>query len=191
MKKYFLITAWTLAMGCSSVQTTHHIYYGDYGPQVDEMVCVLVPTAGHQVTGTVTFTQEKGFVRVIADVNGLTPGKHGFHVHDLGDTRAADGTATGGHFDPKGHPHGGPSASRRHAGDLGNLTADASGHAHLEWDDYKLQLNGPETILGRSVIVHADEDDLSSQPTGNAGARVAQGVIGIGKLRVQGEAHQH
>ncbi|MGE3166262.1 MAG: superoxide dismutase family protein [Planctomycetota bacterium] len=183
--------AWTLVAGCSTVQTTTHIYYGDFGPQVDEMVCVLTPTAGNQAAGTVVFKQDQGFVKVIANVSGLTPGKHGFHVHHLGDTRAVDGMATGGHFDPKGHPHGGPGSARRHAGDLGNLEADATGTAHLEWDDYALQLNGPETILGRSIIVHAGEDDLMSQPTGNAGARVAQGVIGIAKLRAPEEPHAH
>lgn len=172
-----------MLVGCSNIRTTHHVYYGEYGPQVDEMVCVLSPTAGHDVRGTIVFTQQKGFVRVVADVTGLTPGKHGFHIHELGDISKSDGMGTAGHFNPDDRPLGAPGAARRNAGNLGNLDADETGHARLEWDDYDIHLNGPKTILGRSVIVHADEEDLSSQPTGTAGTRVAQGVIGLGVLR--------
>jgi Cu-Zn family superoxide dismutase len=133
------------------------------------------------VKGVVTFTKVEGGVKIVADVEGLTPGDHGFHIHEFGDCSSADGTSAGGHFNPHGNPHGGPTAEKRHAGDLGNLTADDAGKAHLEWVDPHMVLEGHGSILGRSVIVHAKADDLTTQPTGNAGARVACGVIGVAK----------
>lgn len=140
-------------------------------------VAVLEPKDDSGVEGTVTFTSEQGGVRVIADVYHLTPGKHGFHVHEKGDCSAHDASSAGGHFNPFGKKHGGPGNPDRHAGDMGNLEADASGHAHYDRVDDLLELDGPNTIVGRSVVVHADEDDLTSQPTGNSGARIACGVI--------------
>ncbi len=142
-------------------------------------IAVLVAGNDSGVSGSVTFEQTAHGVRVVADVNGLTPGKHGFHVHQKGDLSAANLTSTGGHFNPTGHDHAGPSDQMRHIGDLGNLVADASGQAHADFVDPKLSLAGEHSIIGRGVIVHAGEDDLMSQPTGNAGGRVAGGVIGI------------
>jgi Cu-Zn family superoxide dismutase len=112
-------------------------------------------------------------------VTGLTPGAHGFHVHEFGDCSMADGTCAGAHFNPTGAPHGGPDDARRHAGDLGNVKADESGKAIYKRVDKMLALNGPSSIIGRSIIVHAAPDDLKTQPSGNAGARVGCGVIGI------------
>lgn len=142
-------------------------------------IAVLVAGNDSGVSGSVTFEQTAHGVRVVADVSGLTPGKHGFHVHQKGDLSAANLTSTGGHFNPTGHDHAGPSDQMRHIGDLGNLVADASGQAHADFVDPKLSLAGEHSIIGRGVIVHAGEDDLMSQPTGNAGGRVAGGVIGI------------
>ncbi len=131
--------------------------------------------------GTVTFTKANDTVQVVADVTGLTPGKHGFHIHEFGDCSATDATSAGGHFNPTHKPHGAPDAAERHVGDLGNLEADASGKAHLEWKDKMLKLSGQNCILGLAEIVHEKEDDLKSQPVGNAGGRVACGVIGVAK----------
>ena len=150
-------------------------------PAVTRAVCVLHPTEGHHVQGTVTFTQIGDQVKVVADVTGLSPGLHGFHVHEYGDCTAANGTSAGGHFNPDHKPHGGPTDTERHVGDLGNITANAEGKAHFEWTDGLLALNGPHSIIGRGIVVHAGQDDLKSQPSGNAGARVACGVIGIAK----------
>lgn len=147
---------------------------------ISEAVCVLHPTEGNNVTGTVTFTKSGNGVKVVADVEGLTPGKHGFHIHQYGDCSAPDGTSAGGHFNPEGVDHGGPEADVRHVGDMGNLEAGNDGTAHLEYTDDMIQLTGEHGIIGRAIIVHAGEDDLTSQPTGAAGARVACGVIGIG-----------
>ncbi|HEX2897679.1 MAG TPA: superoxide dismutase family protein, partial [candidate division Zixibacteria bacterium] len=90
-----------------------------------------------------------------------------------------DGLSSGGHFNPTQMQHGGPNAGQRHAGDFGNITADSTGTANFEWFDKMITFEGPGSIIGRALIVHADEDDLATQPTGNAGARVACGVIGV------------
>ncbi len=144
-------------------------------------IAVLQPASGSNVSGWIKFTQGTDGVIVEADVMGLTPGLHGFHIHEFGDASAADGTSAGGHFNPCEMEHGSPSAEKRHVGDLGNLEADASGHATLRMTDKWLSLCGPKGICGRSVIIHAKADDMATQPTGNAGARVAIGVIGVAK----------
>ena len=145
-------------------------------PETIIAVAQLQPTAGNAVTGTVTFSSAANGVRVVAEVAGLTPGDHGFHVHQTGDCSAPDGTSAGGHFNPEAHDHGPRTAEVRHVGDLGNLTVDADGNAHLDFVDTGIALSGEHSIVGRGVIVHASPDDYS-QPTGNAGARVACGVI--------------
>ena len=150
--------------------------------EVTKAVCVLQGTEGSNVHGTVTFTQQDDGVLIEAHVMGLKPNsKHGFHIHQFGDISVKDGTGTGGHFNPAGHDHGAPDSDKRHAGDLGNLEADADGHAMYKRLDKTVKLNGDECILGRGIIVHAGTDDLKTQPTGDAGARIAQGVIGVGQ----------
>jgi Cu-Zn family superoxide dismutase len=144
-------------------------------------VAQLHPLGGSGVSGTVTFAPVAGGVQVSARLSGLTPGAHGFHVHEFGDCSAPDGTSAGGHFNPAGEPHGGPTDAHRHAGDMGNVTAGADGTATLEYVDSHLSFEGATSVLGRGVIVHARADDLKTQPTGNAGGRVACGVIGIAR----------
>jgi Cu-Zn family superoxide dismutase len=144
-------------------------------------IAVLSSASGSKVTGTVTFTKSGDEVKVAADVTGLTPGKHGFHIHEFGDCSAPDATSAGGHYNPEKHQHADRTATDRHVGDLGNLEADASGKAHLDWTDKMLRLGGDGSILGLAVIVHEKEDDLKSQPVGNAGGRLACGIIGVAK----------
>ncbi len=147
-------------------------------------ICVLHGTTGNErVQGTIRFTNVKGGVRVEASIDGLTPGKHGMHVHEFGDVDCGDGKCTGGHFNPAGVDHGGPQAAVRHVGDLGNVVADDEGHAALDYIDDRISLDFAKRacVVGRAIIVHSDADDLTSQPTGNAGGRVAAGVIGVGK----------
>jgi Cu-Zn family superoxide dismutase len=148
-------------------------------PEITNAICVLHPTEGNSVTGTVTFTAVSEGVRVVADIQGLSPGSHGFHVHDFGDCSAPDATSAGGHYAPRGMPHAAPTDAARHVGDLGNVVADSTGVAHLDWVDPLLRLNGEHSVIGRAVIVHANRDDLATQPTGAAGPRLACGVIGI------------
>jgi Cu-Zn family superoxide dismutase len=142
----------------------------------------LQPTAGNSAKGAVSFTQHGAKVLVVADITGLTPGDHGFHIHEKGDCSAADGTSAGGHFNPSGQAHGDPHGAQHHFGDLPMLTADASGNAKLsvELDAITLQ-EGAGNIIGRSVIVHQKADDYQTQPTGNSGGRVACGVIAAAK----------
>ena len=156
----------------------------DMAKPVTHAIAVMHPTQGNQAKGIVRFTQDgENTVRVVAELSGLTPnGKHGFHIHEFGDCSAPDATSAGGHYNPEGHPHAGPDADHRHAGDMGNVQADGQGNAKLE-----LTLKGitvgshPNPILGRGVILHAKADDLKSQPTGDAGGRIACGVIGAAK----------
>jgi Cu-Zn family superoxide dismutase len=146
-----------------------------------DAIAVLAPTQGSQVHGTVRFTQTADGVKIVADIAGLEPNsKHAIHVHEFGDVSAPDGMSAGTHFNPEKHVHGGPASAEHHAGDLGNLTADATGAAHYELTAPWLSVCcGKDPVLGHSVIVHAKEDDLL--PTANPGQRVAQGVIGIAK----------
>jgi Cu-Zn family superoxide dismutase len=133
-------------------------------------------------SGTVTFTQTGDQVRVQAKLKGLTPGVHGFHIHQSGDLSAADLSSAGGHFNPQHEHHGGPTDANRHAGDLGNITADANGKATLDRLMSGISVSGTENdIVGKSVIVHAKADDLKSDPSGNSGARIAGGVIELQK----------
>jgi len=141
-------------------------------------VALLKPTKGNDVKGTVRFVEVPPNVHIIADVTGLTPGEHGFHIHEKGDCSAPDASSAGGHFNPEHKMHGGPDASEHHMGDLGNLMADANGRAHYDRTVNYLELAvDPNTIDGKAVIVHAGPDDLHSQPAGNSGARVACGII--------------
>ena len=149
------------------------------GPK--EAICVLSPTKGSNVAGTVKFTKKGDAVEITGEITGLTPGKHGFHVHEFGDLSSDAGLATGGHFNPDKEKHGGPHAAERHVGDLGNITADASGKVTLHMTDKLIHLQGKHSIVGRGLIVHAKADDFMTQPTGDAGGRVAQGVIGVAR----------
>jgi len=145
-------------------------------------IVVLHPTAGNKVSGTVTFTEVADGVQVHANITGLTPGNHGFHVHEFGDCSAADATSAGAHFNPTNNPHAGPDAAERHVGDMGNVEADTSGKATLEYVDHQISLTTDErSLICRSVVVHVKADDLKTQPSGDSGARIACGVIGRAK----------
>ena len=147
-------------------------------------IAVLHPTAGNKVSGIVTLTPVADGVQVHAEITGLTPGKHGFHIHEFGDCSAADASSAGGHFNPTNQPHAGPDAAARHEGDMGNVEADASGNAKLDYVDHQISLaNDARSAIGRSVVVHAKADDLKTQPSGDSGARIACGVIGWAKTQ--------
>jgi Cu-Zn family superoxide dismutase len=153
--------------------------------QVTKAVAKIDPLGESGVKGKVTFTKQADGVLIEAELTGLQPGEHGFHVHEFGDCSMADGTCAGGHFNPTGAPHGGPDDAERHAGDFGNIKADQSGNATYKRVDKHIALGGPNSIIGRSVIIHADPDDLKSQPSGNAGARIGCGVIGIADPKME------
>ena len=151
-------------------------------PSVQRAVATLAPAASaatrpadQHVTGTVAFTQDGDHVTFVADVDGLAPNTiHGFHVHEKGDLSDPGLLKAGGHYNPTHQPHGGPLSAHHHAGDLGNLTADAAGHAHATGTLPGVAL---ADLVGRTVIVHAKADDLHTQPSGDSGGRVAGGKI--------------
>jgi len=145
---------------------------------VAKAVAVLNPTQGNTAKGVVTFTQEPGGVHVVAKFTGVPKGVHGFHIHEFGDCSAPDGTSAGSHFNPTNMSHAGRDAEKRHMGDMGNVTADEQGNVTLDYVDKYLVL---ASLLGRGMILHANPDDMTTQPTGNAGGRIACGVIGVGK----------
>src|SRR5437879_9975096 len=117
-------------------------------------IAVLYPTAGNKTSGTVTFTEVADGVQVLAEITGLTPGNHGFHVHEFGDCSAADATSAGAHFNPTAKPHAGPDAPERHVGDMGNVEADGSGKATLEYVDHQISLtNDQQSAIDRKSVV--------------------------------------
>lgn len=146
-------------------------------------VANMSPTQGNKAAGTVSFVKKGDQLLVDARLTGLPPGAHGFHIHEKGDCSAPDATSAGGHFNPTGKPHGGPMHNERHGGDLGNITADANGDAKLQLsipiNEITISHIGASSIVGKGLIVHADPDDYKTQPTGNAGKRLACGVIGL------------
>ena len=181
MKIIYIITVMTVITAIAGYSQDNVKVMNMNSPAPKRAICVLYPTQGNSVTGTITFTWVAEGIKVAADLQGLTKGKHGFHIHEFGDCSSTDGSSAGGHFNPAGMTHGAPMDMSRHAGDMGNLEADDSGKAHLEYIDKVITFEGVTSIIGRSIIIHKGEDDLKTQPTGNAGARVACGVIGIVK----------
>ncbi|XP_006002003.1 superoxide dismutase [Cu-Zn] [Latimeria chalumnae] len=145
-------------------------------------VCVLKGT--EPVSGTVCFEEKDGAVTIKGNIKGLAPGKHGFHVHAFGDN--TNGCVSAGpHFNPHNKQHGAPDDENRHAGDLGNVLANDQGIAEFTIVDQQISLTGPSSIIGRTMVIHEKEDDLGkggndeSKTTGNAGSRLACGVVGI------------
>jgi superoxide dismutase, Cu-Zn family len=149
--------------------------------EVTKAIAILWSAPTSKVQGAVMFEKVENGVKITADIFGLTPGKHGFHIHEFGDCSAVDYTSAGPHFMMTGQSHGAPGDKMSHMGDMGNLVADSTGKAHLEFVDANISFSGHNSILGRSVIIHEKEDDLKTQPTGNSGARIACGTIGIVK----------
>lgn len=148
-------------------------------PAARSVSVALEPTAGSAASGTVIITEIANGVRIEAQLTGLSEGEHGFHIHETGDCSAADASSAGGHYGPQGSRHGGPEQSppEAHIGDLGNLTADATGAAIYEGEFADMTLDGEHGVMGRAFVVHAGRDDLSTQPSGDSGDRVACGVI--------------
>ena len=140
---------------------------------------VLEPTKGSTVRGNVSFVQMGDKVRVTAKVTGLRPnGEFGFHIHEAGDCSSGDGMSAKGHFNPYGKPHAHAGTPERHAGDLPSLKSDGGGNASVTANlDIITVSPGPASVVGRGLIVHAQPDDFTTQPTGNAGARSACAVI--------------
>ena len=140
----------------------------------------LEPKSGSNVRGTLKLAQDARGVSVTGQIDGLSPGQHGFHVHQTGDCSAPDAQSAGAHFNPGNKQHGGPQSAERHAGDLGNVQASASGVAKVDLigTGISIAADRPDSIRGRALVVHAQADDQKSDPAGNSGSRIACGVIG-------------
>ena len=138
----------------------------------------LSPTSGNTAQGTVEFRQMRdGAVKVDVSLTNVPAGARGFHVHEFGSC-ADNGNAAGGHFNPTNMPHASPEAASHHAGDFGNIEVSANGEVRTTFNTRAITVtDGPRSVVGKAVIVHAKRDDLVSQPTGDAGARIACGVI--------------
>ena len=164
----YVCAAAALCGGCASMGLT---------PKASA-VANLEPTSGNSAKGTVTFTQDGDVVRVRADLTGLKPdAEHGFHIHEKGDCSSGDGMSTGGHFNPAGKPHG-PQGGEHHAGDMPAVVADSSGNGNASFNLKGVSIGGGAAdLVGKGLIVHRDADDYKTQPTGNAGPRIACAVI--------------
>jgi len=139
-------------------------------------------SADPKVSGAVHFTQEGSGVHVVADVSGVPPGKHGFHLHETGVCTAPDYKSAGGHWNPGHAGHACMPVEPRHAGDLGNITVGSDGKGHLDVILSGVSVSGADSVIGKAVVLHAAEDDCKTQPTGNAGGRLACGVVQAGAM---------
>jgi Cu-Zn family superoxide dismutase len=167
MKKTFVILASVLlVLGCAHSR----------GPTA---MATLQPSSGQTAKGTVHLSDAgDGLVEVVVDLTGVPPGTHGFHIHEKGDC-GNNGANAGGHFNPTGMIHGAPDAKSHHAGDFGNVTADANGEVHTRFTTHSISLKSGDSTnpVGHAVVLHEKADDLITQPSGNAGARIACGVV--------------
>ncbi|HVS70686.1 MAG TPA: superoxide dismutase family protein [Phycisphaerae bacterium] len=188
-RRVLLATVCTLAAatwaGCQNQQTAPSAGANGHAmmwSNVDHAVAVIYPTKGNSVSGTINFVKMGSGVHIHGTITGLTPNStHAIHIHEFGDQSSDDGSSAGGHYNPEGHSHGSPTSEIHHAGDLGNITADASGTATIDLMDNGISIAGmKDPIIGRAVVIHAKPDDFS-QPVGNAGGRIGVGVIGIAK----------
>ncbi len=159
-----------LSAGCASTAPP---------PAGAQAKATIEPRSGSNVRGWATFTERStGGVAVVVHIENALPGTHGLHLHEKGDCSAPDASSAGGHFNPGGMPHAGPADMQRHAGDFGNITIESNGTGHLELVSDLLTVRpGPNSVVGRAVVFHEKVDDLKTQPTGNAGGRLACGVV--------------
>ncbi len=192
MKSTLLLTAMCIALaGCAERSTPAgdadsapppptSLPDAPAGPAQGAAVAVLAGTVDSPVRGELQLTSAGDGVRVMGEIAGLPPGsEHGFHVHEHGDCSAPDGSSAGGHFNPAAAPHGGPDATTRHLGDIPNIRANEKGTADVNAVIAGATLNdgGPNNLVGKAFIVHAKADDYKTQPSGDAGARIACGVV--------------
>lgn len=176
MKNLLSLLLFSLLISCTKTEEVEIIKEFE-GPKINRAIAVLHPIGDSDVTGMVTFEKAENGSKISADINGLSDKNHGFHIHQYGDCSAPDGSSAGGHFNPDDMKHNSRDAGNRHVGDMGNLVGEGNNQiTTLSYTDDNIYL---EEIIGRGVIIHAGEDDLTSQPSGDAGERIACGVIGV------------
>jgi len=178
MKHSILVTG--ALLGALLIGSRYYMYSPLY-TKVTRATALIYPTKGNSGAGVIKFAEEKEGLHITAHLTGLTPGEHGFHIHEFGMCNCDDAVCAGDHYNPTNSKHGGPDDNDRHAGDFGNIVADEQGIGRYDRVDKQATLNGPHSIIGRTVIIHAGADDFTTQPSGNAGARIACGIVGIAK----------
>jgi len=176
MNKHTFAVAGAAVLACAALSAC-----GSMGMGRAAATANLAPTGAispNPTAGKVTFTALDHGVRVAGEVRGLTPGEHGFHIHEKGDC-GDNGNASGGHFNPAGGTHGKFGAAGSHAGELPSLVAGADGVARFSVDVHSISLadGAANNVVGRALVVHRDRDDYTSQPAGNSGPRTACAVI--------------
>lgn len=145
---------------------------------VNKSIVKLAAKSGSKANGTLYLEDHHGGVIITGKVSGLKPGKHGFHIHETGDCKAKDAASAGGHFQVAGQSHGDKEVAGSHTGDLGNIEVGKDGSTEINVFVKDVTLGaGEHSIANRSLVIHADSDDLKSQPAGNSGKRIACGVI--------------
>ena len=172
LKKISILILATLSSGCLFRRPPPP------GERPVNAISFLKPTKGNSTEGKINIHDEKGMLKFTGILTGLTPGKHGLHIHEFGDCSAEDASSAGSHFNPKNEKHSSPEDHEKHMGDLGNIYADDFGKSTIDIEIKKIPLH---KILGRSILVHEKEDDFISQPAGNSGPKLACGVIGVVK----------
>lgn len=176
------IAATLAACASPSPRTTTRATPAHGASTAGQAIANLASASGSLVSGRLTLLPIGNGVHISGEIGGLQPGSsHGFHIHEKGDCSAVDASSAGGHFNPGAKPHGRAGHGAHHAGDSDNLVADANGVARVDAHVSGVSLGGggANDIAGRAIVVHAAADDYSSQPAGNAGARVACGVIRV------------
>ena len=164
-----------LLFGCSSAAPSPRAAAPPAGPTAS---AAIEARSGSTLAGTATFTQHDNVVHVVVEVSNAPQGVHAVHLHEKGDCSAPDAASAGGHFNPTGMAHGSPDAPAHHAGDFGNMTVGEDGHGKLELDSTMLTVTpGDKSVVGRAIVVHAKADDMTTQPSGNAGGRIGCGVV--------------
>lgn len=163
-----------LLTGCEMVEKTLILS----GPS-NQAIAVINSASGSEVTGMATFTQIGETVMVHIEIKNASPGQHGVHIHENGDCSSPDGKSAGGHWNPTNVAHGKWGEGEFHLGDIGNIDVgeDGIGVIELSTELWEIGTGSIYDVVGKGMIVHADADDFTSQPSGNAGARIGCGVI--------------
>lgn len=182
MKNMFVVTLAAVSLSACAHKQQHDDHHAEPAaaqtPAPQKAQAVLKAPKGSKLKGMIHFTEENGKMKIETMVDGIKPGPHGFHIHEKGDCSAADFSSAGGHFNPHQGTHADHNTPGRHVGDLGNLIADNKSKAYTTLIvDGMTMKPGAESIIGKSVIIHKDKDDLKSQPAGNSGPRIACGII--------------
>ena len=168
-----------IVMGLASCGLLQDAFQGADVLSSQQAVAIIGPTSGSNVTGTATFNQTGDQISLLVEINNVSPGLHAVHIHEFGDCSSPDGKSAGGHWNPTGVAHGVWGEGEFHLGDIGNINVgeDGTGSIKLTTSLWEIGTGSNVDVVGRGIIIHAGADDFTSQPSGNAGARIGCGAI--------------